>query len=435
MDVKHGWVEKFHGDELIVPIPQLGAVRAALTESGVGLADVEENRTLGLARLSGLTGIEAAASRLLEDPAIRHELTAYRDERNAAHPRAPEVSDLAVLIEGVRLLLDRRYPGWQITIGKNYRPSLIRGYPHTEPWGDGEPTPTSENFTKPIEPAPGPGAGRGVKVGVLDTRLFPHPTLVGHLDPRADLLRAYKGQLTEFDGHCTFVASCILQQAPAAKLYPRRVLDRNGDGSAWEAAVAIANLVPLGLDVVNLSFGEYMTDDDSAPMVLAAAIGRLSRDTVVVAAAGNNGDVDRARARVKGPDANTANAANDVPPGITPHTTSYPAALPDVVGVGAVDAKDDRAPFTPKDAPWITLLARGVNLNAAYLDGKVQVPSQAALVPFTGTANWAGCSFAAGAVSGVIAARTAPGQRTARQALDELVASLQQQARPGLLIN
>ena len=54
---------------------------------------------------------------------------------------------------------------------------------------------------------------------------------------------------------------------------------------------------------------------------------------------------------------------------------------------------------------------------------------------FEGTANWAGCSFAAGVVTGVIAARTIPGQRSARQALDELVGSLHDQPWPGLVIN
>ena len=140
---------------------------------------------------------------------------------------------------------------------------------------------------------------------------------------------------TEFDGHCTFVASCILQQAPAATLYLRHVLDHRGDGTVWEAAAGIAELISLDLDLVNLSFGEYMTDDDSAPMVLDAAIRRFGRDTVVVAAAGNNGDVNGSR-------------PSDVPAGVTPSTTSYPAALPEVVGVGAIDADDKRAPFTPR---------------------------------------------------------------------------------------
>ena len=463
MAIKQGWVEKFHDDELIVPIPQLSVVREALRECGVEFGDrgIEENAVLGLARLSDLKHIDKAVSKLERDRSVGEKVKAYRKQRHDAHPDAAAVSDLALLIHGVKLLLARRYPGWQIEIGKNYRPSLVRGNPHTDGEGrpkphtdgkgqpipaqaalsgtivrpdphtdaEGRPTATDEPLTGAIDPAAGNrAAGRGVRVGLVDTRLFPHESLTGHYVGRAaDILSPSLPVFTEFDGHCTFVASCILRQAPGATLYLRHVLDEHGDGSAWGAAAGIADLVPQGLDVVNLSFGEYMTDDDSTPMVLDAAIRLFGRDTVVVAAAGNNGNVNGSR----GP---------DVPAGVTPSTTSYPAALPDVVGVGAVDLDNKPAPFTPHPAPWISLLALGVDLNAAYLRGLVRLPQEnkdpkGKLTEFEGVANWAGCSFAAGVVSGVIAARTEPGRRSAREALDELVSSLRQEPWPGLLIS
>jgi Subtilase family len=473
MAVQHGWVEKFHDDELIVAIPQLGVVLEELRACGVEIGDrgVEENGVLGLARLSDLKHIDKAARKLRDDKDVGQQVEAYRKLRHAAHPHrgVPPVSDLALVIEGVKLRLARSYPGWQIAIGKNYRPSLVRGnphtdgashpLPHTDPHTDGAGTPASAHsgFTGPIL-RPGPhtdGAGRplphtdphtdgegrptttgaidpeagdrelgrGVRVGLVDTKLFPHESLTGHYVGRAaDILSPAQPVFTEFDGHCTFVASCILQQAPAATLYLRHVLDHRGDGTVWEAAAGIAELISLDLDVVNLSFGEYMTDDDSAPMVLDAAIRRFGRDTVVVAAAGNNGDVNGSR-------------PSDVPAGVTPSTTSYPAALPEVVGVGAIDADNKRAPFTPDPAPWISLLARGTDLNAAYLRGEVRPAHQSKTVRFDGIANWAGCSFAAGVVTGVIAARTEPGRRSARQALDELMGSLRYEPQPGLLIN
>jgi hypothetical protein len=443
MTVRHGSVEKFHDDELIVAIPQLSVVREELEEFGVEIGDrgIEENGVLGLARLSELKDIEKAVRKLERDRSVGQEIKAYRKLRHEAHPDAPPVSDLALLIYGVKLRLARRYPGWQIAIGKNYRPSLVRGnphtdgtgrpkphtdgaghpLPHTDPHTDGEGRPTT---TGAIDPAAGDRArGRGVRVGLVDTKLFPHESLTGRYVGRAaDVLSPAQPVFTEFDGHCTFVASCILQQAPAATLYLRHVLDHRGDGTVWEAAAGIAELISLNLDVVNLSFGEYMTDDDSAPMVLDAAIRRFGRDTVVVAAAGNNGDVNGSR-------------PSDVPAGVTPSTTSYPAALPEVVGVGAIDADGKRAPFTPDPAPWISLLARGTDLNAAYLRGEVRLPHQSKTTRFDGSANWAGCSFAAGVVTGVIAARTEPGRRSARQALDELMGSLRYEPQPGLLIN
>jgi Subtilase family len=481
MTVRHGSVEKFHDDELIVAIPQLSVVREELQDFGVEIGDrgIEENGVLGLARLSELKDIEKAVRKLERDRSVGQEIKAYRKLRHEAHPDAPPVSDLALLIYGVKLRLARRYPGWQIAIGKNYRPSLVRGnphtdgtgrpkphtdgaghpLPHTDPHTDGDGTPASAHsgFTGPIL-RPGPhtdGAGhplphtdphtdgegrptttgaidpeagdrelgRGVRVGLVDTKLFPHESLTGRYVGRAaDILSPAQPVFTEFDGHCTFVASCILQQAPAATLYLRHVLDHRGDGTVWEAAAGIAELISLDLDVVNLSFGEYMTDDDSAPMVLDAAIRRFGRDTVVVAAAGNNGDVNGSR-------------PSDVPAGVTSSTTSYPAALPEVVGVGAIDGDNKRAPFTPDPAPWISLLARGTDLNAAYLRGEVRLPHQSKTTRFDGIANWAGCSFAAGVVTGVIAARTEPGRRSARQALDELMGSLRYEPQPGLLIN
>jgi membrane-anchored mycosin MYCP len=443
MTVRHGSVEKFHDDELIVAIPQLSVVREELQDFGVEIGDrgIEENGVLGLARLSELKDIEKAVRKLERDRSVGQEIKAYRKLRHEAHPDAPPVSDLALLIYGVKLRLVRRYPGWHIAIGKNYRPSLVRGnphtdgtgrpkphtdgaghpLPHTDPHTDGEGRPTT---TGAIDPEAGDRElGRGVRVGLVDTKLFPHESLTGHYVGRAaDILSPAQPVFTEFDGHCTFAASCILQQAPAATLYLRHVLDHRGDGTVWEAAAGIAELISLDLDVVNLSFGEYMTDDDSAPMVLDAAIRRFGRDTVVVAAAGNNGDANGSR-------------PSDVPAGVTPSTTSYPAALPEVLGVGAIDADNKRAPFTPDPAPWISLLARGTDLNAAYLRGEVRLPGQSQTTRFDGIANWAGCSFAAGVVTGVIAARTEPGRRSARQALDELMGSLRYEPAPGLLIN
>jgi subtilisin family serine protease len=118
-----------------------------------------------------------------------------------------------------------------------------------------------------------------------------------------------------------------------------------------------------------------------------------------------------------------------VPPGLKPNSVSYPAALPDVVGVGALDQNGDHAAFTPHPAPWIRLLAPGVGLNGAYVRGKVTIEHKdrsgnvldSRQVYFPGRAIWEGCSFAAAVVSGAIAAGTVPGRRSARQALDELL--------------
>jgi hypothetical protein len=276
-----------------------------------------------------------------------------------------------------------------------------------------EVTPGPPGFGRDLEPE----TGRGVRVAVLDTLMFPDPGLTGrYIADQKDILQPEQDHFTVFDGHCAFVSSCILQQAPAAEIWVRPVLGPDGDGSAWDAAVAIAEIAKVGADVVNLSFGEYRTDDDSAPMVLRTAVQRLGPETVVVAAAGNNGDVNNLPAEL-------------VPAGVRPDSVSYPAALPEVVGVGALDRNGDLAAFTPHPAPWIQLLAPGVGLNGAFVRGTVTIEHKdrdgnvlnSQPVYFPGRAVWEGCSFAAAVVSGAIAARTVPGHRSARQALDELL--------------
>jgi membrane-anchored mycosin MYCP len=428
MGIARGQVEKFHDDQLVVALPDLHVITTALNRFGVRLGPIDRNAALGLALVTDLENVDAAVRTLQQDADIGPELKRFKEER--ARFGMPNVADLDLLVKGIRLQFARSFPGWKVTIGKNYRPSTVKGYPHVFGGGDGDPEPT-EALLELAGPGD-PELGRGVGVGLLDTRMFPSTWLTGHyIDPRrGDLLDPGQDSFTVFDGHCAFVGSCILQQAPAAELHVRPVLDSAGDGSAWDAAVAIAEVAQTGVDVVNLSFGEIFTDDNSAPMVLETAVKRFSHETVVVAAAGNNGNV------------------NELPPelvheGVRPNSASYPAALADVVGVGALDQNGKLAAFTPDPAPWIALLAPGVGLTGAFVQGMVIVEHKdkngkildSKLVPFAGTAVWQGCSFAAGMVSGAIAARTVPGRRSARQALEELLDPDPGKLRSGILPN
>jgi membrane-anchored mycosin MYCP len=416
MAIRHGMVETFHDDQLVVALPDLRTVTGALHRLGVRWGKTESSPALGLGLVSGLTKVPAAVRTLEED--FGPELQRFRAERAGISPGAPPLADLDLLIKGIRLQLARTFPGWEVTIGKNYAPSLVKGYPHIGGGGNGDPQPARATPGSPAAVRHRSSAlGRGVGVGLLDTRIFPDGRLAGHYIARPDdLLDPAKRTFTMFDGHCAFVGSCILWHAPAAELHIRHVLDHHGNGTAWHAAVAMAELAQAGVDVVNLSFGEYLTDDNAAPMVLEAGVKRFGPDTVVVAAAGNNGDVKNLPAEL-------------VREGVKPNSASYPAALPDVVGVGAVDEHGKRAVFTPDPAPWIALLAPGVGLTGAYVQGEVAIEHKnrdgetlhEKLVPFHGTAKWEGCSFAAAVVSGAIAAGTVPGRRSAREALETLL--------------
>lgn len=410
MAIYRGRVEAFHDDQLVVALPDLGVVTDALTDLGVRWGGIDESAALGLARIRDLSGVDQAAARLAQASGIGTGLQRYRqDQADIRHGR--DTAGLEILIKGLHLRFAGDFPGWKVTIGKNYRPSLVKGDPHLG-GGQGAPKRTDAELRLPDSED-----GRGVRVGVLDTPLFPAKILAGHyIAGPGDLLDPGQGEFTVFDGHCAFVSSCILQRAPAAELHLHHVLDSAGDGSAWEAAVAMAQMARIGPDVVNLSFGEFLTDDNTAPMVLDAAVRRFGPDTVVVAAAANNG-----------------NAAELTPEqvrnGIRPNSASYPAALPDVVGVGALDQDGKPAAFTPRPAPWIALLAPGVGLTGAYVQGKVTIEHKATdghppgkdTVSFDGKAVWEGNSFAAAVVTGAIAAGTVPGHRTARQALDGLL--------------
>jgi hypothetical protein len=438
MAIHRGWVETFQHDQLIVALSDMGAVTRALAGLDIRPGRIDESAALGLALVSDLADaeVEAAVGRLTHDPVVGRDLNRFRDERDQAHPGT--LAPLDLLIKGIRLQFAQRFPGWEVTIGKNYGPSLVKGHPHVGGGGEGDPQLTAAaalpphvgggggGEPQPADAVPGkavsdhdrdPQLGRGVRIGLLDTRIYPHKSLTGHyIAGPDDVLDPDKRRFTMFDGHCAFVASCILRRAPAAELHVRHVLNSQGIGWAWDVAIAMAEMARSELDVVNLSLGEFLTDDDSAPMVLETAVRRFSQDTVAVAAAGNNGD-----AKELTPDL--------VREGVKPNSASYPAALPDVVGVGALDHDGKLAAFTPAPAPWIALLAPGVGLTGAYVDGDVTIEhtnkdgqvTHRRTVHFDGTATWEGCSFAAGIVSGEIAARTMPGRRSARQALAELL--------------
>jgi hypothetical protein len=420
MGVRRGRIELFHDDQLVVALPDLKIIASALERFGVRTGPVDERPVLGLALIRGLANVDTAVSELLNGGAadIGPELARFADERAAALASAPgaEVAGLDLLIRAIHLTFARDYPGWRVAIGKNYRPSPVKGYPHLG-GGDGDPQPVDADLgTAILAGCPDLTLGSGVRVGLLDTRMYPDPWLTGHyLAHAGDLLDRNQDSFTVFDGHCAFVASCILREAPAAGIGVRRVLDSQGDGTAWDAAVAMAETAQTPVDVVNLSFGEFRTDDDTAPMIFEAAVKRFSPETVL-AAAGNNGDVDHLPPGL-------------VPDGLKPNSASYPAALVDVVGVGALDQDGHLAPFTPHPAPWISLLAPGVGLTGAYVRGVVNIQHKdktgrvldSRRVTFPGTAVWEGCSFAAGVVTGAIAAGTVPGHRSARQALAELL--------------
>jgi len=137
--------------------------------------------------------------------------------------------------------------------------------------------------------------------------------------------------------HGTHVASTVAEAtdntvgvagfAFRCALMPVKVLDQNGDGSFFDVAEGIDFAARnTSVKVINLSLG----GDGSSNTVRAAVDRAVAAGITVVAAAGNDG---------RG-------------------TISFPAALPNVIAVGAVDGRKQKAPYS-NFGPELDLMAPG----------------------------------------------------------------------------
>ncbi len=264
---------------------------------------------------------------------------------------------------------------------------------------------------------------------MLDTRLYPNEWLAGgYVAAAHDLLQvpaAGSSPRPASAGHATFIAGLILRRAPGAEVVIRPVLNEQAVGKAWDVAKEMTGFIGSGVDILNLSFGCF-TDDGEPPLVLARAVSLLSAEILLVAAAGNHGDIDELRAKGELADEPWTR-------GLTSKTPLWPAAFDEVTAVGATDG-DELAPFSPQ-TPWVDLTAPGVDVVSTYLTGEVKLASPPPGSPTkktfsSGFAYWDGTSFAAAAVSGAVAAKIEPGRCDARQALSSIWASPEDGIRP-----
>ncbi|MGW5054522.1 S8 family peptidase [Actinokineospora sp. NPDC004072] len=221
-------------------------------------------------------------------------------------------------------------------------------------------------------PAPVEGvdeaAGAHVLIGMVDTPLVPHEAI----DPAAvtanELVDHVDGP---WAGHATFVAGTILRYAPAASISLKAGLDgTTGTKTVWDVAVKLAALADEHPAIVNLSLGAA-TEQPVAPLALRRALTTLDEDVLVVAAAGNR-------------------------PNLPDGARIWPAAVPDVLAVGAIGGS-----FTMR-RPWVDLLAPGVDVEGPFPGGTTAIGRKQVVFepPY---ARWSGTSFAAAAVSGLVA--------------------------------
>jgi subtilisin family serine protease len=202
-----------------------------------------------------------------------------------------------------------------------------------------------------------------VVVAVVDTGVdSAQPDLVGRVLPGDDFVNS-DTNASDDNGHGTAVAGVVAAQGNnrigtagycwQCRILPVKVLGSDGSGFDSNVAAGIVWAVDHGAKVVNASLGS-LTDDLT---VAAAAQYAAVHDVLLVAAAGNDGSA----------------------------TLDYPAALSNVLSVGASDPSDQPYAFSNTGA---ALAAPGENVTTGLGGGYV---------------SFLGTSSAAPVVSGIAA--------------------------------
>lgn len=208
--------------------------------------------------------------------------------------------------------------------------------------------------------------GTGVNVAVLDTGVFKdHTDLKSRVSQCKDFTAAKQpivdGKCDDKNGHGTHVSGIIAADggvdgkgiygvAPEASLYAYKVCGNNGSCWSDDIAVAIRTAADQGANVINLSLG----GDTESSLIKDAIFYAVGKNTLVVAAAGNDG-----------PDEGSID---------------YPGANPNVVAVGAFDVNVDVANWSSRGINLTTTLniieekdiefaAPGVIIESTWKDG------------------------------------------------------------------
>lgn len=284
-----------------------------------------------------------------------------------------------------------------VSVPEIFAPTKVLVYGTTMDYhGDGVPLPALRRLASRVDdPNLAGPTGEGTIVGVVDTPMCAHPWLEGgYLAAPADFMafdpeeRNSTAILQHMEGHSTFIAGLVLQQAPAAAVWVEHSLDATGKASADTVALAARTLASRGAHVLNLSLGSYDDTPDTAETLRTMTRELLNEfpELVIVASAGNKAPTDESR-------------------------EFWPAAVSDerVVAVGSVsgDATSNWADWSNR-GDWVDLAANGRKVLSTYIDRTVRTPDDST-VEFEGWARWSGTSFSAAIVSGAIAAEITRG--------------------------
>jgi subtilisin family serine protease len=264
-------------------------------------------------------------------------------------------------------------------------------------------------------PDPGPcaGSGSGAFIYVADTGLLAgaaaeHSWLAGVTGTEDPL--DHQGGVTRipgYAGHGTFIAGVARCMAPSARVLVTRDFNQAGAISEHLIVLRLREALRLAPDVINLSAGGSTRKD--LPLLGMEAFWEMYRHykgLVLVASAGNNSS----------------------------RRPFWPAAFPQVVGVGALAANGRSRAYFSDYGPWVDVYAPGENLVNAFAHGTYtyREPPNTGTRHFHGMARWSGTSFAAPLVAGLIAARITRTGENGRQAARSLLAQARAQHVPGV---
>lgn len=188
--------------------------------------------------------------------------------------------------------------------------------------------------------------GAGVTVAVVDTGVNgKHPDLGGRVLAGYNVVSDTNAGNTDADGHGTHVAGIIAATAnngigvaglaPKTQILPVKVVDSKGASNTGYLAEGIVWAANHGAKVINISMGGSASD----PNLNSAVQYAWSKNVVIAAAAGN--------------EKKSGNKAH------------YPAAFPNVLGVGAVDSSWKVASFS-NTGSYVDLVAPGVKIESTY---------------------------------------------------------------------
>ncbi|MCM3362547.1 S8 family peptidase [Niallia sp. HCP3S3_B10] len=189
--------------------------------------------------------------------------------------------------------------------------------------------------------------GEGIKIGVIDSGINSN-----HSD-----LKVYggfnvldnNGSYEDDYGHGTRVAGIIAALdnnvgikgvAPEAKLYSIKALDSKGEGMISDIISGIEWAIENDMDIINLSL-QTTTENNLLKKTINKAI---NKGIIVVAAAGNKGSVESGS------------------------TLTYPAKYKNVISVGALTKKKERADFSSVGRN-LDLMAPGEFVYTTFDDG------------------------------------------------------------------